>query len=210
MEVAHDPQMESPSEGAPETRRLQPAQRGEAGSAYTSPTGGQGAPPGNAASIVDALKASADQELTIAERLSGKARQTFALAAGVFVVAQTVAFGSFKVDNISGREQDWLLGLAIGAVVILAFAAVATIKADATVDSRDLPLAELENDLNASYEGDTEVTGRLGGYYLGVVRTRREANDTRRWWYKRARFIVVLSLLATVAELILSLAARAS
>lgn len=173
-------------------------------------TGGTSGPPEDAGRVVDTLRASAEQELTIAERLSSKARQAFALAAGVFVVAQTVAFGSFQPDNISDREQDWMIGLAIGAVAMLALAAFATIKADATVDSRDLPLGKLEDDLNAAYEGDTDVTGRLGGYYLGVVRTRREANDTRRTWYKRARFVVALSLLATVAELIVSLAARAS
>jgi hypothetical protein len=125
-------------------------------------------------------------------------------------VAQTVAFGSFEAKNLSGPEKDWMIGLAIGAVAMLALAALATIKADATVDSRDLPLADLENDLNAAYDGDPDVTGRLGGYYLGVVRTRREANDTRRRWYKRARLVVALSLLATVAELIVSLVSRAS
>jgi len=173
-------------------------------------TGGPSEPPEDAGRVVDALIASADQELTIAERLSAKARQAFALAAGVFVVAQTVAFGSFQTDNLGDREQDWLIGLAIVAVVVLALAAFATIKADATVDSRDLPLRKLEDDLHAAYQGDSEVTGRLGGYYLGVVRTRRGANDTRRRWYERARFVVGLSLLATVAELIVSLAARAS
>jgi hypothetical protein len=159
---------------------------------------------------VDSLRSSADQELTIADRVGGKARQAFALAAGVFVVAQTVAFGSFDAKNISSHEQHWMLGLAIGAVVLLGSAAFATIKADATVSSGDLPLDKLEVDLNAAYDGDTEVTGRLGGYYLGVVKSRRQANVTRRLWYRRARLVVVLSLLATVAELIVSLAARIS
>jgi hypothetical protein len=207
VEAAKDPDME-PSGDPQRPRQLRPASREEDPPPTLSATGGAGDPPGDAGRIVDALKASADQELTIAERVSGKARQAFALAAGVFVVAQTVAFGNFEANNLSDRERDWILGLAIAAVVLLGAAAFATIKADATVDSRDLPLGKLEDDLNAAYEGDPEVTGRLGGYYLGVVRSRRKGNRVRVKWYKRARIVVALSLLATVAELILSLAAR--
>lgn len=190
-------------------RHLAPApEAGPADAARSS--GGSGSGPTDAGRVVDALKASADQELTIAERCGSKARQAFALAAGVFVVAQTVAFGGFETENLSSTEKEWMIRLAIGAVATLALAALATIKADATVDSRDLPLAALQDDLNAAYDGDPDVTGRLGGYYLGVVRTRREANDIRRKWYKRTRFVVTLSLLATVAELIVSLVSRAS
>lgn len=171
-------------------------------------TTGSGGGPSDAAKIVDALRSSADQELTIAERLASKARQAFALGAGVFVVAQTVAFGNFEANKVTTREQHWIVGLAICAVVLLGLAALATLKADSTVDSGDLPLSKLEDDLNAAYEGDDAVMGRLGGYYLGVVRSRRDANSARRGSYKLARLTVVLSLVATVAELISALIAR--
>src|SRR4051812_30466842 len=95
-----------------------------------SPAGGSGDDLGDAARIVDALKASADQEFQIAERLSSKARQAFALAAGVFVIAQTVVFGNFASKNLSDNEKHWMITLAIGAVVALAFAALCTLKAD--------------------------------------------------------------------------------
>lgn len=203
------PHGETPSEGPPEPRRLRPAgEQDNAGDPAAQEGGGSGGGPEDAARIVDALKGSAEAELTIAERLSSKARQGFALAAGVFVVAQTVAFGSFEAAKLTDRETHWLLGLAIGAAAMLGIAALATIKADATFDSRDLPLKKLEDDLNAAYDGDPDVMGRVGGYYLGVVRTRRKANKTRRRWYKGARVFVALSLVATVAELIVSLAAR--
>jgi hypothetical protein len=171
---------------------------------------GGGSGPGDAGKIVDALKSSADQELTIAERLASKARQAFALGAGVFVVAQTVAFGNFDVEKISTREQHWIIGLAIAAVIVLGVAAIATLKADSTAPSGDLPLDKLEHDLNEAYEGDQEVLGRLGGYYLGVVQTRREANTTRRKWYGRARWIVTASLFATIGELVVALVFRAT
>jgi hypothetical protein len=159
---------------------------------------------------VDALKSSAEQELTIAERLASKARQAFALGAGVFIVAQTVAFGNFDATNVTTRERQWIIGLAVCAVVLLGVAGLATLKADAPVPSGDLPLAKLEDDLNAAYEGDGDVLGRLGGYYLGVVKSRRKANTARLRWYSRARGVVVLSLLSTVGELIFALISRAS
>jgi hypothetical protein len=186
-------------------RHLRPA--GPEGTAMTI-QGGHG--PGDAGKLIDALRSSADQELTIAERLASKARQAFALGAGFFVVAQTVAFGNFDVKKISTREQHWIIGLAVMAVVILGVAAVATLKADATVTSGDLPLEKLEMDLNAAYEGDEDVIGRLGGYYLGVVRTRRDANTMRRRWYGWARRAAALSLLATTVELVFALIARAT
>jgi hypothetical protein len=206
VELAEDAEVEHrPGRGDPEHPRPLRSAPAEA----TPATGGRGAGgSADAGKIVDALRSSADQELTIAERLASKARQAFALGAGVFVVAQTVAFGSFEVTKLTAREQHWIVALAVGAVALLGLAALATLKADSTVDSGDLPLAKLEADLNAAYDGDDEVVGRLGGYYLGVVKSRREANATRRLWYKRARLAVVLSLVVTVAELIFALIAR--
>lgn len=163
-----------------------------------------------AAKVIDALKATADQEFSIAERLSGKARQAFALAAGFFIVGQTVAFGSFEAAKLSTHEKRWVIALAIVAVALLAVAVGAALKADATYKSRDLPLGKLEDDLNAAYEGDPNVMGNLGSYYLGIVRTRREGNRARRRWYQATRVAVTLSLGATVAELVYSLIGRTS
>ena len=87
-------------------------------------------------------------------------------------------------------------------------AVACALKADATYRSGDLPLAKLEDDLNAAYEGDQDVMGKLGEYYLGIVRTRRRSNDSRRAWYAATRLAVVASLGATVAELIYSLVSR--
>lgn len=197
------------SEGPGERpRHLQPAGIEPQPPVVTPASSGSGPGSGDAGQVLDTLRASADQELTIAERISAKARQAFALAAGVFVVAQTVAFNSFQVANLGGTERRWMFGLAIVSVAILSVAAFFTIKTDSTFASGDLPLAAMEDDLNAAYDGDDQVIGRLGGYYLGVVRSRRSANTTRRRWYGRTRATVVLALATTMAELVVSLAAR--
>jgi len=69
--------------------------------------GGSGPEPDltSAGKVVDALKASADQEFNIAERVSAKSRQAFALAAGFFIVGQTVAFGSFEATKLSNTRN---------------------------------------------------------------------------------------------------------
>jgi hypothetical protein len=134
----------------------------------------------------------------------------FALGAGIFVVAQTVAFGNFNAKNVSTREQHWIIGLAVAAVIVLGLAAMATLKADATVESRDLPLEQLESDLDAAYAGDEDVVGRLGQYYLGIVKSRRRANKERLGWYVWARRAVGLSLFVTTTELVFALIARAT
>jgi hypothetical protein len=193
------------SEDPKPSRHLQPAPR-----EMRAAVAGGGSGSRDAGKVVDALRASAEQEFAIAERLAGKARQAFALGAGVFIVAQTVAFGNFEATKLSSREQHWIIALAILAVLVLGVAALATIKADAPAASRDLPLEKLEADLNAAYEGDPNVIGRLGEYYLGVVRSRRHANKNRRFWYALARGLVSASLVATTVELIFALIARAT
>lgn len=197
--------MDPPSGG--QSPRLRPAEPPAQVPAIPRKSG-SGTGPGDAGRIVDALKASADTEFQIAERLASKARQAYALAAGVFVVSQTVAFGSFQANKVKPHEQHVLIGFAIGAVVMLAVATWRVLAADDVQSSGDLPLDELVDDLNAAYGGDEDVLGRLGGYYAGVVRTRRDANAIRRTAYKSSRIFVALSLAATVAELVFALIAR--
>lgn len=163
----------------------------------------------DAGRIFEALRSAADQEFTIAERLATKARQGFALAAAFFAISQTVAFSSFEAEQLSHCEKRWLIGLAIAAITTLAAAAGCTIWADSLFGTRDLPLATLEHEVNAAYDGDLDVLGRLVGLYLGIVRSRRNANNGRRTAYKASRVFVVLALAATCLELIYGLAARA-
>jgi hypothetical protein len=197
-----------PERGEDRPRPLRPEPVSQSHGQPVGAAGGYGPDLTGAAKIVDALKASADQEFYIAERLSAKARQAFALAAGFFIVGQTVAFGNFEAMKLSAHEKHWVIGLAIGAIAALAFAVVLALKSDATYKSRDLPLESLEDDLNAAYKGDPDVMGNLGSYYLGIVRTRRQANNSRRFWYRLTLSAVIVSLTVTVCELIFSLLSR--
>lgn len=99
-------------------------------------------PPGSAPDdvkyVLDALRWSADEELTMAERLSVKARQAFVLGVGFFTIVQTVAFNSFAQRSITPHEKHWLLGLAIGAILALAVAAYTTVRAELLIPAKDL------------------------------------------------------------------------
>ena len=83
---------------------------------------GGGGGPSDAAKLVDSLKSSAEQEFQIAERLSTKSRHAFALAAAVFTIAQTVAFGNFEADRLSTADKRAMIACAIASVLALAVA----------------------------------------------------------------------------------------
>src|SRR5215207_7639954 len=112
--MAHPHGAESPREREQDRlRSLRPEPDSTNAPDRSTTTRGSGPDSGDAGKIVDALKASADQEFSIAERLSAKSRQGFALAVGFFVVAQTVAFSSFEATELSSREKEWIIRLAI-------------------------------------------------------------------------------------------------
>ena len=71
MELAADGGSDRPEREPDQPRHLRPAGPHSVG-------GGQGS--GDASKVVEALRSSAAEELTIAERLASKARQAFALS----------------------------------------------------------------------------------------------------------------------------------
>jgi hypothetical protein len=158
--------------------------------------------------LVDALKSSAAQEFSIAERLTAKTRQTFALAVGFFTIVQTVAFNSFAQAEISDAEKTRMLVLAISAIACLALAAATTVRADALVASADLDTDEIKRFLKSAYAGDKDIPARLAESYMTIVDTRRKANAVRRDRYRSTVWVAGLSIAITTAELILALVSR--
>lgn len=164
--------------------------------------------PADAGRVVDALRSASEQEFQIAERVAAKARQAYALAAGVFVVGQTVAFNGFRSEHLTGARPTVIVVSAILAALALAWATYTVLRADDTIDSSDLDPEALVDYLNRAYDGDTAVIGELGGAYSGVVKTRREANSIRRGRYNDTRKAVGVSLFAVGVELGLALILR--
>ena len=163
---------------------------------------------GDAGKIVDALKSSAEQEMTIAERLAGKARRALRLGRAFLSWLRPSRLAiSTRKDLL--RASTWIL--AILAVLVLGLAAAAMLKADSPVASGDLPLTDLR------VEPERSLRGRPGCHWAsGWLLSRGSPNPTRRKYhttllsYKWARRAVMLSLVATTAELIFALIARAT
>lgn len=183
--------------------RPSPASKSQGG----PPEGFVSGPP-DAGRVLDAARSAADTEFQIAERLSAKSRQAFALAAGFFAICQTVSFGSFEADLVSDGERLWIIRLAIGAAALLMLSSIAAMVADSLFRSGDLPVNKMTDELDAAYDGDDEVLQRLTETYLGIVVSRRKANRGRRTAYKWARVFVMLTLLGTTTELIVAMTSR--
>jgi hypothetical protein len=222
-------------------------------------------PPSVVAYLIDTLRGLFQEEFETADRLSGKARQAFALAVGFFALVQTVAFNNFAKASENGSDTKWILIVALIAIVPVAIAAGVTIWADSLVPGRRFPLRIVEYLLEASYEDrrptswdDDEITPNdtkqtswpiswaawffhldiwhhlgipappkprsysvpegltdaysvpreLARYYIGLLDVRRQVNDERRRRYAWVRLVVGISIFATAAELIVSLAVR--
>src|SRR4051794_25811068 len=83
--------------------------------------------------VVGALSGELDKEFAVAERLTTKSRQVFALAGAFFTVIQTVAFNAFLASEVRGYERWVLLSCVAVGVVTLALAAAATARADSPI-----------------------------------------------------------------------------
>lgn len=160
--------------------------------------------------VLDALKLGLDQELQLSQRLRDRARQVFVLAVAFFTVVQTVAFNAFAQGRIVNNKTDLIvvLALAIAAIVFLGITAWFVLRADAPSRASDLDVSELTRLLNATYEGDPRAAGELGSSYLGILESRREANDVRVKLVGGAQAWGLFSILITTSELIVSLALR--
>jgi hypothetical protein len=140
-------------------------------------------PPRVVAYLIDTLRGLFQEEFETADRLSGKARQAFALAVGFFALVQTVAFNNFAKASENGSDTKWILIVALIAIVPVAIAAGVTIWADSLVPGRRFPLRIVEYLLEASYENrmptswdDDQITPNLRN---GAVHTpdRSRAHD---------------------------------
>ncbi len=166
--------------------------------------------PRDVAYVLDALKLGLDQELQFSQRLRDRARQVFVLALAFFTVVQTVAFNAFAQRRLINDKAELIivLAVAIAAIVFLTVTAVSVSRADAPGSASDLSIDELERLLNATYQGDSKTGGDLGSMYLGILESRREANDKRIRYVKLAEKLGLVSIAITTVELIVSLAFR--
>jgi type VI protein secretion system component VasK len=158
---------------------------------------------------IEALRARIDEEFRITERLDTKARQAFALAAAVFAVGQTVAFGSFAAGNVVRSERVAILILAVMAALALALTAHKVADAEDLRRERDIDPSAIER---WARERDDEMFAREMVVHLREVADRRAANNEKRAQvysgHRGVLYFVRWTLILTGVELLLALVFR--
>jgi len=180
-------------------------------------TGGASPPSLDPTPFLSALREASEHESHKEEVLEGKTRGIVTVAGAYFAIVQTVTFSATDtLGQLEGSGRAWVIRLAIGAVVLLAFAIAAAIRQHWPKQHGSLPSKEIGQELlNLLYGARTPETERdavkkLAQHYGGVTKSRHEANEDRVRQYYATGVLSLLAITATTAELIVSLVTRAS
>jgi hypothetical protein len=180
-------------------------------------SGGQDTPPPaspDPAPFLSALREASEHESHKEELLGGKTRGIVTVAGAYFAVVQTVAFGAGALGKLEGGGREWTIRLAIGAVVFLGCAIAAAIRQQWPKEQGSLPTTEIGEILvkllygGGGEEKEREALRELAEHYGGVASTRYKANEARVRQYYAAAVLSLLAIVATTAELIVSLLSR--
>lgn len=163
-------------------------------------------PPGRIGLAIEALRARVVEEFQISERLDSKGRQVFALAAAFFAVAQTVAFGSFRVAQVTGAERVGIATLGLCAAVALLVTGHRLANSEEPQSEQDIGPSKIEE--WARTVDDNEF-GRLLIVHLREIADRRTASNKRRVArYRMIESMARVALVLTGTEIIFAVASR--
>jgi hypothetical protein len=156
---------------------------------------------------INALRARVDEEFRVAERLDSKQRQAFGLAAALFAVAQTVAFGSFESGSLDGAKRAIIVAAAVVAALVLVIVMHRLRNAEDLHDEDDV-LPEAIVDWCNEADADGYVAVRLIREFSEVARRRAASNKVRSDAYDRVAEAARWSLIATGTELLIAVLLR--
>ncbi len=158
------------------------------------------------------MREAADHESAKEERLESKTRATVTVAGAYFAIVQTATFSaSGTLGKLEGAALAWTVGLALLAIVTLAIAIFAAVKQQWPRKHRSLPSRKIGQEILDLVDGkleQREALRTLIGRYARVTKIRQEANDQRVKQYYEAGVFSLLAVIATTAELIVSLVTR--
>lgn len=154
------------------------------------------------------LRGRIDEEFRLTERWDAKARQTFALAAGFFVVVQVAAFGSFAATSIDNTERVVMAVSALVAALGLVIAAAFQAKCEEPLREHDLQPEAIETWFNDPDPQLQQVSARLVGELILTARRRTDNNAIRFDRYSRLVTTARWAMTTAGLELIIALAVR--
>lgn len=151
------------------------------------------------------LRARVEEEFRISERLDSKSRQTFAVAAGFFVVAQTVAFSAF--GDVSGSESILIAVFAIlaGLAVLVTGHHLAT--GEDLMDESDIEPDAIVKWCNDATDSEY-VSVRVVSNLRDVANDRHTNNEIRGRNFDRLVVPMRLALILSMVELALAILVR--
>jgi hypothetical protein len=162
--------------------------------------------------LLDAAKATVDEEFRRSERLDAKSRNQMTLAATMFGVAQAIAVG--LVNSVlaqDGTKALILAGLVAGAAIIalgcLAWALALSYGSWNLRDEKALNIETFEKYLGAARAGNPNVGAQLVKQYAKVARDRRDSNNARVSAIERAARACAVTSAWVGVELVLAFAA---
>jgi hypothetical protein len=152
---------------------------------------------------IGALRAQIDEEFRISERLDGKARQAFALAAAFFAVTQTVAFRG----SLSPEERIAILIVAVPAAILLLVTATAVANLEDLRREKDIEPRAIQE--WASEHDDMQFARTMIVHLREVADRRVESNTHRSALYAKVATRTRWSLILAAVELLLAMVMRA-
>lgn len=158
--------------------------------------------------VLDVMRGLADQEFDRGERLSTKARQSFAFIGVLFAGTQTIVLTTLASYFTSTGQQTAIIVMAGVAMVATAVTGALALAADSLKSFANLSSQDVLDSANDSMESGEPVAADLTQLYATAVDERREAVKKRRGWLVKAQIAAAVTIFVLSAELLYALYVR--
>lgn len=165
--------------------------------------------------------ARADAEIALAElrlmhaleydragRIATSAQHAAAYAGAVYAVVQTTAFTSFAELALTATERALVLGLSIGAGLVLAASGAAAVATSRLRRVEETSPREIAGALDRSREDDVPIVRELVRRYVSAVEARGEASESRLHMLRLTRVLALAAAGLSATELLFAMVAR--
>lgn len=162
--------------------------------------------------LLSALREAADHESYKEELVGGKTRSAVAMAGAYFAVVQTATFSaSGTLGELHGSGRSWTVGLAMGAMGILAITIALAVWQQWPKEHKSFASKQIGQDLTDLLNGTQSqraVVYQLAKRYAAITKSRLITNThSVKRYYATAAF-GLLAVLVTTSELAVSLLTR--
>jgi hypothetical protein len=148
--------------------------------------------------FLSALREAAEHESHKEDLVGGKTRGIVTVAGAYFAVVQTAALSTSGLGKLDGTGRTWVIGLAVGAMTMLALALALAVIQQWPRKQKALSSKKIGQDLTELLNGDKsqrDAVHTLARRYAEVTKSRLKVNNQRLKLYYGAAGFSVLELL---------------